>query len=386
MKEKMLADFEKIYGDSQGAKVYFAPGRVNLIGEHIDYNGGYVLPCALTLGTYGAARKREDQKIRMASLNIENSLVELDLSQIEPGPQGDWTNYVKGVVAGIRARGFELESGLDLLFFGDLPGGAGLSSSASLEVLTGFILRDIFALDLTNVDLALIGQEAEHNYCGVNCGIMDQFAVAMGQKDQAIYLNTADLSYQYVPARLEGYKLVLTNSKAKHSLADSAYNERRKECQMALKDLQVVMGIEELCQLDPETFETYGKAIKEEEAYLRARHAVGENARTKEAVKALSQGRLEDFGKLLNASHKSLSEDYQVTGEVMDALAEAGQKQEGVLGSRITGGGFGGCTVSLVKDQCIPAFQENVAREYEEKTGLKADFYVVEIGGGPVVY
>lgn len=385
-KEQLLREFARIYGDSDGVKVYFAPGRVNLIGEHIDYNGGHVFPCALTLGTYGAVRLREDSKLRFYSMNFaDKGILESDIHHLKPGEPGDWSNYPKGVMRAFQDKGYGLEKGMDLLLYGNLPSGAGLSSSASVEVMTGVMLRDLFGLSLSNIEIALLGQQAEHEFCGVNCGIMDQFAAAMGKENHAIYLDTDTLEYEYIPVKLDGVKIVLANSNRKHSLADSKYNERRQECEIALKELQAVIGIENLCQLDGKTFDLYEAAIKEETVRRRARHAVYENERTKRAAEVLKRGDLETFGRLLVESHQSLSGDYEVTGEEMDALAAAAWRQEGVLGSRITGGGFGGCTVSLVREDYIPSFIRETGKEYTEKTGLKADFYVVEIGGAPVV-
>lgn len=385
-KEQLLREFARIYGDNDGVKVYFAPGRVNLIGEHIDYNGGHVFPCALTLGTYGAARLREDSKLRFYSMNFaDKGILESDIHHLKPGEPGDWSNYPKGVMRAFQDKGYGLEKGMDLLLYGNLPSGAGLSSSASVEVMTGVMLRDLFGLSLSNIEIALLGQQAEHEFCGVNCGIMDQFAAAMGKENHAIYLDTDTLEYEYIPVKLDGVKIVLANSNRKHSLADSKYNERRQECEIALKELQAVIGIENLCQLDGKTFDLYEAAIKEETVRRRARHAVYENERTKRAAEVLKRGDLETFGRLLVESHQSLSGDYEVTGEEMDALAAAAWRQEGVLGSRITGGGFGGCTVSLVREDYIPSFIRETGKEYTEKTGLKADFYVVEIGGAPVV-
>lgn len=386
MREKLQKKFAEIYGAGGEAKVYFAPGRVNLIGEHIDYNGGRVLPCALTLGTYGVARKRGDDKLRLYSLNDpEGRIRESTIRDLTPGEEKDWTNYPRGVMWAFREKGMEMSSGLDLLIYGDLPGGAGLSSSASLEVLTGFILRDIFGFEVTNQELALLGQRAENEFCGVNCGIMDQFASAMGKKGYGIYLDTSDLSYEYIPVVCSGAVIVIANSNKKHSLNESKYNERRRECEEALQELQTVIGINHLCDLDEAAFDTYQVAIKEDTRRKRARHAVYENGRTRAAAEALKQNDLERFGELMKESHRSLSEDYEVTGEEMDALAEAAWKQQGVLGSRMTGGGFGGSTVSIVKEECVAAFIENTGREYTERTGLTADFYVVEIGTGPVV-
>ena len=386
MKEKLLQEFANQFGDTQGAKVYFAPGRVNLIGEHIDYSGGYVLPCALTMGTYGVARKREDEKICFYSMNFpEDGVKEIPVGTYQVEDEKDWTNYPKGVMWAFAEKGLALSCGMDLLLYGDLPAGAGLSSSASLEVLTGFVLCDLFGFAVSGEELALLGQRAENEFCGVNCGIMDQFAVAMGKKNQAILLKTSDLSYEYIPVELPGVKIVIANSNKKHSLNESKYNERRQECETALGELQQVIGINNLCDLDEKTFDAYQIMIKDETRRKRARHAVYETGRTKRAAEALKANDVNAFGELMNQSHRSLSEDYEVTGEEMDALAEAAWKQEGVIGSRMTGGGFGGSTVSLVQEEYVDSFIEGTGKLYTEKTGLKADFYLVEIGDGPVL-
>ncbi len=383
-KQELLDKFKDVFGDNDGAQVYFSPGRVNLIGEHTDYNGGHVFPCALTIGTYGVARKREDNKLRFYSLNFEEKgIIESSIEDLVCTKEADWTNYPKGVMWAFGERGMKMTSGLDLMLYGTIPNGSGLSSSASVEVLTGFVLREFYGFDVSNEDLAKIGQYSENHFNGVNCGIMDQFAIAMGKKNHAIFLDTATLKYEYIPIRLEGAKLVITCSNKKRGLADSKYNERRSECETALAQLQQVIGIETLGDLTEEMFDTYQSAITDEVNRKRAKHAVSENQRTIRATRALQENNLELFGQLMNESHRSLSEDYEVTGEEMDILVEASWKQEGVIGSRITGAGFGGCTVSLVKDDFVESFMQRVGREYREKTGLTADFYAVEIGGGP---
>lgn len=384
MKEKLLKKFGELFGDAEGVKVYFAPGRVNLIGEHTDYNGGHVFPCALTIGTYGAARKRNDNKLHFYSMNFDRvGVQESAVDALGEAKESDWTNYPKGVLWAFAKRGFEMPCGMDLVLSGNIPNGSGLSSSASLEVLTGFILRDLYGFDVTNVDLALIGQYAENNYNGMNCGIMDQFASAMGKKDHAIFLDTADLSYEYAPIVLEGAKVVVTNSKVKHSLVNSAYNQRRSECETALAELQKVVDIKGLGDLSEEAFEKYKDAIKDEVRVRRAKHAVYENRRTIRAVEALKNNDIKLFGELMNASHVSLRDDYEVSCEEIDILVDEAWKIPGVIGSRITGGGFGGCTVSIVKDEAIDIFKEQVEKAYEEKTGKTAEFYIVEVGDGP---
>ena len=340
MKDKLLQKFAELFGDSEGVKVYFAPGRVNMIGEHTDYNGGHVFPCALTIGTYGAARKRNDNELHLYSMNFERMGV-INSTIDEFKQMDNWTDYPRGVMWAFEGRGMKMTSGMDLVLYGNIPNGSGLSSSASLEVLTGFILRDLYGFDVTNTDLALIGQYSENNFNGMNCGIMDQFASAMGKKDNAIFLNTADLSFEYAPLVLEGAKIVVTNSKVKHKLVDSAYNNRRSECEKALAELQTVVDIKGLGDLSEEQFEEHKAVIADDVRRLRAKHAVYENQRTIRAVEALRNNDVELFGKLMNASHVSLRDDYEVSCPEIDVLVDAAWKVDGVIGSRITGGGFG---------------------------------------------
>ena len=383
MKAKLLEKFQEIYGAGGEIRSYFAPGRVNLIGEHTDYNGGHVFPCALTLGTYGIARKREDDKLRFYSINFEKlGVIETSLQDLVPTQAAGWTNYPKGVMWAFEKRGFSLPAGLDILIYGNIPNGSGLSSSASLEVLTGVILKDMFGFDVSMVDIALIGQYSENNFNGCNCGIMDQFASAMGKKDHAIFLDTNTLQYEYAPVVLEDAKIVIINSKVKHSLVDSAYNDRRNECETALKELQTVTDIETLGDLSEAEFEENKGAIKSEIRRKRAKHAVYENQRTIKAVAALKDKDIETFGKLMNASHVSLRDAYEVSCEESDILVDLAWSINGVIGSRITGGGFGGCTVSIVKNDAVDGFIETIGAKYEEKVGHKAEFYVVDIVDG----
>ncbi|MCI8432664.1 MAG: galactokinase [Lachnospiraceae bacterium] len=384
MKELVLKKFAEVFGDGTGAEVYFAPGRVNLIGEHTDYNGGHVFPCALTIGTYGVARKREDNKLRFYSMNFEQlGVIESSLEDLVPSREADWTNYPKGVMWAFGEKGMKVPFGMDLLLNGNIPNGSGLSSSASVEVLTGFILRDFFGFEVTNQDLALIGQYAENHFNKVNCGIMDQFAIAMGKKDHAIFLDTADLSYEYAPISLKGAKIVIACSNKKRGLGDSKYNERRAECETSLAELQQVVKVKALGDLDEAAFEKFASIIKSDVRRKRAKHAVYENQRTIRAVEALKANDVAEFGRLMNASHVSLRDDYEVTGIELDTLVEEAWKIDGVIGSRMTGAGFGGCTVSIVKDEAIDSFIEKVGAAYKEKIGYGADFYVVEIGDGP---
>lgn len=380
----VLAKFKEIFGDEGDIRVYFAPGRVNLIGEHTDYNGGHVFPCALTIGTYGAVRKRNDNKLRFYSMNFEHlNVIESSLDDLTPRKNAGWTNYPKGVMWALREKGYEIPCGIDLMLFGNIPNGSGLSSSASVEVLTGYILNDLFDLGISNQDLALLGQFSENNFNGVNCGIMDQFAIAMGKKDHAIFLDTADLSFEYAPIKLEGAKIVISCSNKKRGLGDSKYNERRAECEEALEEIRQKVKVDSLGDLSEEQFEEVKDAIKDATRQKRAKHAVYENQRTIKAVQALKANDIELFGKLMNASHVSLRDDYEVTGIELDTLVEEAWKVDGVIGSRMTGAGFGGCTVSIVKDDAVDTFIEKVGTAYKAAIGYAADFYVVQIGDGP---
>ena len=384
LKEKMLAKFLELYGEGGEIGCFFAPGRVNLIGEHTDYNGGHVFPCALTLGTYGLIRKRDDRVLRLCSMNFEKcGVVESSLDDLHPDSKAGWTNYPKGVVWTFEKEGYKLDAGFDYLIYGNIPNGSGLSSSASLEVLTGLMLRDTYGIEeITMQKLALMGQYSENNFNGMNCGIMDQFASAMGKKDCAIFLDTNTLQYEYAPVVLEDAKIVITNSKVKHSLVSSAYNDRRRECETALEQLQKVVKIKALGELKPEEFEAYQSAIGDPVCRKRAKHAVYENQRTIDAVQALRSSDIETFGRLMNASHISLRDDYEVSCPEIDVLVELAWKIPGVIGSRITGGGFGGCTVSIVKNDAIDRFTEEVTKGYEEKVGHKPEIYIVDCGEG----
>ena len=383
MEKKLMETFQKLYGGEGDIRTFFSPGRVNLIGEHTDYNGGHVFPCALTLGTYGIARKRNDRKIRFYSDNFSGlGVMETSLDDLVPSPAAKWTNYPKGVIWAFEKKGYSIAQGMDVLVYGNIPNGSGLSSSASLEVLTGVILKDLFDIEISMQDIALIGQYSENHYNGCNCGIMDQFAVAMGKKDCAVFLDTNTLQYEYATVKLEDAKIVITNSKVKHSLVDFAYNDRRRESETALKDLQKVVDIRTLGDLTEEEFEIHKDAIGDEICKKRAKHAVYENQRTIRAVKALKENDIAGFGRLMNQSHISLRDDYEVSCEEIDILVDLAWKINGVVGSRITGGGFGGCTVSIVKNDAVETFVEQVGKGYKEQTGHEAEFYVVEIGDG----
>lgn len=385
MQERTLQAFRGLFPGETPA-LYFAPGRVNLIGEHTDYNGGHVFPCALTIGIYAAAAKNNRSVLRLFSANFPAAgVTEVPLGPMVKEKKDGWCSYPKGVVWAFAEKGMEVTEGLDIVYYGNLPNSSGLSSSAAMEVLTETVLLDQFGWQVDGVTLSLLAQRAENVYNGVNCGIMDQFAIAMGKKDHAIFLDTADLAYQYVPLPLaaNGVRLVIACSNKKRGLADSKYNERRAECEAALAAIRTVRPTESLGALSSAEFEAVKDVIGDPVKIRRARHAVAENERTVLAVDALGKGDLTAFGKLMNASHVSLRDDYEVTGIELDTLAETAWEQEGVLGSRMTGAGFGGCTVSLVKEENVDAFIANVGRIYQEKIGYAADFYSVTAGDGP---
>ena len=379
--DQLKSAYEAAY-QKTATDIFFAPGRVNLIGEHTDYNGGFVFPCALSFGTYILLSKNDEQKINFRSLNME-AIYSLELTQLsEPLPNKAWANYPLGVFAQFIKRGVAITQGYDILFWGNVPAGAGLSSSAAMEVVTAYALNELLGTQYGLADLAKIGRAAEHEFAGVMCGIMDQFASAHGKADHAIYLNCDTLEYDLVPVKLEGIKVVVTNTHSPHKLDSGSFNDRVRQCQLAVEQINAVRPIQYLAELSQVEFEQIKDAITDEIAHRRARHVVGEVQRTKDAVEALKNGDIVKFGQLMNQSHVSLRDDYEVTGPQLDALAETAWKIDGVLGSRMTGGGFGGCTVSLVQEQAIPTFIEQVGAEYTEKTGLTADFYIAEIGDG----
>lgn len=384
MKEELLKKFEEIYGSSEGARVYFAPGRVNLIGEHTDYNGGHVLPCALSIGTYVVAKKREDKKLRFYSMNYEeNGVSEGSIGDLKYRRSNGWTNYPIGILWTYQKKGYKIHQGFDMLLYGDIPSGAGLGTSASIGVALGLMIREMFEFDdITNVDIALFGQYAENEFHGINCGIMDQFASAMGKKDQAIFLDTSDLRYEYAPVNMSDYAIVIANSHKKRGAFDAKYNERRLECERALAELQSVAAIQSLGELTPECYEQVKEMIVEPVLVRRAAHAVYENQRTINAMKALKEGNVKEFGRLMVESHRSLRDNYEVTGKELDVLVEEALKTPGVIGARMTGGGFGGCTITLLKREYIETFIIEVGKNYTERTGYYADFYNVEIGDG----
>jgi galactokinase len=378
-KNAVNQNFKKIYGrDAQ--YTFFSPGRVNVIGEHTDHNGGYVFPCALSLGTYAAVSRRDDRKVFFVSENFDLR-VETDLDDLNYKKSDDWANYPKGVMSELSRRGYA-PGGMDILISGDIPYGSGLSSSASIEVLTAVLCNEIFGFKIDTIELVKLSQYVENNYIGVNCGIMDQFAVGMGKENCAIMLDCANLNYEYSPLELGDYELVIANTNKRRGLTDSKYNERRAECIEALKDLQTVADIKNICDLSKDEFDMICGTIKNPEALKRARHAVYENERVKKAVALLRKGEITQFAELLNDSHESLENDYEVTGFELDSLAGAAQRFDGCAGARMTGAGFGGCTVNIVKKSKIPEFIQKVGDEYFKLTGLNADFYQTKIANG----
>lgn len=381
-RDELIAKFQRIYDTDVLPRIFFAPGRVNLIGEHTDYNGGHVLPCALSSGTYLAISKRDDEFINLYSANFEHDGIEC----LKAGDKYElgltWTNYIKGVITLAAKWSYGIDSGFDAYFVGNIPNGAGLSSSASIEIVALTALKHIFNWDASPLTLVKIAQQAENQFIGVNCGIMDQFIIGMGKKNNAILLNTNTLKYEYAKLNLGEYKLLITNSNKKRGLADSKYNERYDECQRALSKIQTRYEIKSLGELSEAEFDSLTTAIEDPILIKRARHAVYENQRTLRAYIALNSGNLIEFGRLMNESHKSLKEDYEVSGIELDTLVEAAQGLDGVIGSRMTGAGFGGCTVTLVRSLDVDKVVKTMARVYKEKIGYDADFYQVDIGDG----
>ena len=383
---KILDEMQEVFRekfDAAQTHAYFSPGRVNLIGEHTDYNGGHVFPCAISLGTYALVAPRTDGISRLYSMNVpEQGVVQFPMHGAVKSDAYGWANYPIGVVRVMEDAGHRAAHGFDIVLYGTLPNGAGLSSSASIEVLMAVILNDELNLGIDMVELVKFSQKAENEFVGMNCGIMDQFAVGMGKKDCAILLDCNTLSYRYSKLALDGCSIVITNTNKTHSLVTSAYNERRAQCESALKALQKVKPIKALGELTNAEFDAIASAISDPVERRRARHAVYENNRTLEAVKALEANDVKRFGELMNASHVSLRDDYEVTGPELDTLAELAWQQDGVLGSRMTGGGFAGCTVSIVRDAAIPAFEKNVGDAYTAKIGYAPSFYVANIADG----
>lgn len=381
--EQMLAKFRELFGDNLDMKVYFAPGRVNLIGEHTDYNGGHVFPCALKIGTYAAVSERDDYKLYAYSFNRDEDLIKIDLENITYKKEQKWTNYVLGVIDALNENGYKITHGFNLVVYGNIPIQSGLSSSASLEVLIGYMLRDLYHFDFDNTKLALMSQYAENHFVGVNCGIMDQFIISNGEENTALLLDTNTLKYEKVKINLGEYKLVIMNTNKPRRLQDSKYNERRKECDEALYILQTKLNVHSLCEVTIEEFEANKDLIQSIDIRKRAKHAISENERTILAKKALDEGDILTFGKLMNESHDSLRDDYCVTGIELDTLVNLARSVEGTIGARMTGAGFGGCAIALVKETELTQFYETVSKGYKETIGLDVTFVDGTIGGGP---
>ncbi len=371
--------FEKQFGAGE-VEAYFAPGRVNLIGEHIDYNGGLVFPCSLSIGTYAVAAKNDSDIITCASLNIDG-IVSFRHDNIEYDKKDGWANYVKGVIKYLKEAGADIK-GFDVYYYGNIPNSSGLSSSASLEVLTATLANDLFGFEMDKIELVKLCKRVENDFIGVNSGIMDQFAVAFGKENMAISLDCDTLEYDYATLNISGFKLVISNTNYKRGLADSKYNERRAECEKGLEILKKKYDINQLCQLTSKDLRNIKDLIEEETIYMRVKHVITENERVKEALFSLNNGNLMNFGKLMNESHDSLRYDYEVTGNALDVIVEEQRKIDGVLGARMTGAGFGGCSVALVDENKVDEFIEKVGNNYKERTGLEAEFYVVSIGDG----
>lgn len=384
MKNNLLETFQKVFQieNSDIVRSFFSPGRINLIGEHTDYNGGHVFPCAITFGTYGLVRKREDNKLRFYSMNFEEiGIIEVSLDNLDYRKEDAWTNYPKGVMKYIL-ESHELTEGLDILVYGNIPNGAGLSSSASLELLIGTIVNEVFSLEIETIELVKLGKRVENEYIGVNSGIMDQFAIGMGKEDCAMLLDCNTLEYEYAPIKLENYQIIIMNTNKRRELADSKYNERRQECIDALELLKQELDVTSLGELSVATFESHKHLINNEILEKRARHAVSENQRTIEAFEALNNGDLKQFGQFVNNSHTSLKDDYEVTGIELDTLVEAAWNQSGTIGARMTGAGFGGCAIAIVENDSVDTFIEEVGNRYKEVIGYDATFYVASVGSG----
>jgi len=381
--KKILQGYQSTFNET-AEKLFFSPGRINLIGEHTDYNGGNVFPCAISLGTYAAFGNRNDQQIKMYSENLpDNGIITFSLDELEYDKAHGWANYPKGMIYLITQAGYKLDHGFNLYIHGNLPDGAGLSSSASIELLMGNIINDVYNLNIDELDLVKMGQKNENNYIGVNSGIMDEFAVGMGKKDQAILLDTNTMEYHYAPVELGNHVIVIMNTNKHRALADSKYNERRSQCEQALALLQKKLNIKSLGELSIDDFDRNSYLINDDTLIRRARHAVFENQRTLKAIKYLKENNLTEFGKLVNASHISLHFDYEVTGVELDTLVEAAWQQPGVLGARMVGAGFGGCAIAFVEKSQVESFKQNVGQIYQDKIGYAADFYIAEISDGP---
>ncbi|MCJ1909935.1 galactokinase [Planococcus ruber] len=384
MNQQQLSQaFQKVFKTTDSPRFFFAPGRINLIGEHTDYNGGHVFPAAISFGTYAAAQKRSDQKLRFYSLNFsDEGVIECDLADLSHNPDHSWANFPKGMIQLFNENGFPIPHGMDILFFGNIPNGAGLSSSASIEMATGVVLEGLFDLAIDRLKMIQLGQKVENDYIGVNSGIMDQFAIGKGKKDAAMLLDCQTLDYRYAPVDLGEHEIVIINSNKQRTLAESKYNERRAECEQALTDLRTEVSVTSLGELTSEQFEEVKHLIQDGTNLKRAKHAVYENERTLLALQELEQGRLQEFGKLMNESHISLRDDYEVTGAELDTIAETAWQLPGVIGARMTGAGFGGCAIAIVHSAEVANFKEQIAQKYTEAFGYAPSFYEAKISDG----
>jgi len=379
----LITEFQTIYNTTDKPRIFFGPGRINLIGEHTDYNGGHVFPAAISFGTYALVRKRGDNKLRFYSMNFPNDGVkECTLDVTEYNKSDGWANFPKGMIFYFQKMGCEINSGLDILYYGNIPNGAGLSSSASVEMVTGILLNELFHLQLDRIKIVQIGQKVENEYIGVNSGIMDQFAIMMGKKDHAIHLHTETLTYHYAPIQLSDHSIIIINTNKQRALADSKYNERQAECKAALTDLQTELNVDHLAQITPEKFEQYKHLIKDSVHVKRAKHVIYENDRTKKALISLQEGNLVQFGQLINESHISLQNDYEVTGLELDTIVHTAWDQQGIIGSRMTGAGFGGCAIAIVANDYVESFKTNVNQKYVATVGYEATFYTAKIDHG----
>ncbi|WP_391209608.1 galactokinase [Psychrobacillus sp. L4] len=379
----LIQQFQLIFNTNAMPRMFFAPGRINLIGEHTDYNGGHVLPASISFGTYALTQPRDDERVSFYSLNFpQTGIIECELSDLTYNPLHDWANYPKGMIKYMRESGMDIKTGMNILFFGTIPNGAGLSSSASIEMVTGVLLEGSYNLAINRRQMILLGQKVENEYIGVNSGIMDQFAIGKGKKDHAILLNCQTLEYQYAPIQLEKYVILIINTNKQRTLMNSQYNTRRAQCEQALTDLQAFLPIQSLGELTIEQFEQHKHFIKDEINLKRAKHAVYENERTLKALHQLQQGKLDAFGRLMNESHLSLQQDYEVTGLELDTIVQAAWEQTGVIGARMTGAGFGGCAIAIVEKDMVESFMENVNKTYTKAVGYEASFYKATIADG----
>ncbi|MBX0315343.1 galactokinase [Planococcus glaciei] len=383
IQQHVAQTFKDVFKTAEKPRFFFAPGRINLIGEHTDYNGGHVFPAAISFGTYAVAQKRTDQTLRFYSMNFpEEGIIECDLGDLSYNSDHGWANFPKGMIQQFTGNGFSVSSGMDILFYGNIPNGAGLSSSASIEMATGVVLEGLFDLTIERLQMIKLGQRVENDYIGVNSGIMDQFAIGKGKKDAAILLDCQTLKYSYAPVKLNDHEIVIINSNKQRTLAGSKYNERRSECEQALEDLRAELPVTSLGELTNEKFEQYQHLITSDTNRRRAKHAVSENERTLLALDELERGNLERFGELMNASHLSLRDDYEVTGAELDHIAETAWAHPGVIGARMTGAGFGGCAIAIVEQEQVKSLKETITESYTEAFGYAPSFYEAQISDG----